>query len=348
MKRKWTLVLAVVVALTLGLTGCAKKGSLNGAETIATLDDTQIPLGEVNLLLRYQEAQMETYYSGMFGSNIYRQDLTGNGTIYGETAKEGLLTEMEQMYILEAEAANYDAALPDEEKNAIADAAAQFVADNDAKTLQAIAADQATVEHVLTLMTIQQKMKDALTSDVDAEVSDEDAAQKKISYVFVSTAGTERDEEGNTVDLTDEEKAEKKAVLQAVLDSAKKSGDLDAAAEEQELTASTTTFGADSQTPAEEVRRAADKLREGEFSEIIEAENAYYVIQLVSSLDREATDNKKETIVQQRRDDLFAEKYAELQKDHTFESKADVLAKLTFDRTYTLKAEESTEGTQAE
>ena len=76
------------------------------------------------------------------------------------------------------------------------------------------------MEHVLTLMTIQEKMYAPLTEDVDTEVSDEEAAQKRIVYVYMSTAGTETDEDGNTVDLTDEEKAAKKQELQDILDAA--------------------------------------------------------------------------------------------------------------------------------
>lgn len=59
--------------------------------------------------------------------------------------------------------------------------------------------------------------------------SDEEAAQKRIVYVYMSTAGTETDDDGNTIDLTDEEKAAKKQELQDILDAAKESGDLKAA-----------------------------------------------------------------------------------------------------------------------
>ena len=64
---------------------------------------------------------------------------------------------------------------------------------------------------------------------MDTEVSDEEAAQKRIAYVFLSTAGTEQDGDGNTIDLTDEEKAAKKQELQDILDAAKEGGDLKAA-----------------------------------------------------------------------------------------------------------------------
>lgn len=64
------------------------------------------------------------------------------------------------------------------------------------------------------LQTIQSKMYDPMTAGVDTEVSDEEANQTSITLVKVSTVGTQKDEDGNTIDLTDEEKAQKKEQAQ--------------------------------------------------------------------------------------------------------------------------------------
>ena len=63
--------------------------------------------------------------------------------------------------------------------------------------------------------------------------------------------GTETDEDGNTIELTDEEKAAKKERLQSILEAASESKDLKAALdaanegadEKEKLTASEATFG---------------------------------------------------------------------------------------------------------
>ena len=54
MKKKLSVLVAAVLALSLCLTACAPK--LDGTETIAVMDETNIPLAEVNLMLRYQQA----------------------------------------------------------------------------------------------------------------------------------------------------------------------------------------------------------------------------------------------------------------------------------------------------
>lgn len=348
MKRNLA-VFASALMLAAAVSGCGKSVTLDGTETAATLDDTtNMTLGEFNLMLRYQEAQMETYYAAMLGtSNVYAQDLSGTGTIYGETAKETLLADFEELYVLEAEAPNYGVELTDEEKTAITEAAAQFAEDNSEEVRNVLGADQATVERVLTLLTIQDKMYDALTADVDTEVSDEEAAQKRIAYVYMSAAGTETDEDGNVIDLTDEEKEAIKAELQAILDSAAESGDLSAAVEEanesreedDQLTVSEITYGADSTVPVEEVRAAADELEDGEVSSIVEMETGYYGIQMISTFDEEATQEEKDSIVQERRDALYEEQCTALTENHTFTVVDSALDKLTFERPYTLTTE---------
>ncbi len=347
MRRKGIAVLVSALALAVSLTGCGKQEVLDGTETAATLDDTtNMTLGEFNLMLRYQEAQMETYYGAMFGtSNIYAQDMSGTGEIYGETAKDSLVTQFEEMYVLEAEAPNYGVELTDEEKAAITEAAEQFISDNTEKTLNALGADQTSVERLLTLATIQEKMYDALTADVDTEVSDEEAAQKRIAYVYLSTAGTETDEEGNIIDLTDEEKEAVKAELQAVLDSVSDSVDLSAAVdaanenreEDDQLTVSEVTYGADSVSPAEEVRAAADALQDGETAPVVETESGYYGVQMISTFDEEATETEKENIVLDRRNAMYEEKYSALKEQHTFTTVESALDKLVFERAYTLE-----------
>ena len=322
MRRKGIAVLVSALMLAVSLTGCGKQEVLDGTETAATLDDTtSMTLGEFNLMLRYQEAQMEAYYAAMFGtSNIYGQDLSGTGTIYGETAKESLLEQFKELYVLEAEAANYTE-----------------------KTLNALGADQTSVERLLTLAAVQDKMYDALTADVDTEVSDEEALQKRIAYVFVSTEGMETDEDGNTIELTDEEKEEIKARLQAVLDSAQESGDLaaaieeanEAAGEEDQMSSATEiTYGADTTTVADVVKEAADQLTDGEIAPIVETDSGYYGVQMLSTYDEEATEAEKEAIVLERRDTLYQEQCDALEEQHTFTAVDSALDKLTFDRVY--------------
>ena len=337
MKKKAILMLSMVLTAAFVLAGCSGN-KLDGTETVATLDDTtNMQLGELSLMLRYEQAQMETYYGSMFGSGVFQQDM-GDGTIYGEMARDSLLESFEEMYILEAEAANYGIELTEEEKTAIAEAADKFMEDNTSQAKKAMGVSRENVERVLSLMTIQTKMEDTLTADVDTEVTDEEAAQKRISYIYASNQTTAED--GSSAEMNDAEKAEVQKKLQEILDAVKAGGDFAEEAEARELTASEATYGAESTSPVEEVRTAADELADGECSTIIETDSGYYIVQMVSTFDREATDSRKEAIVQERKNALYDEKYAELAEAHSFTVNDETAAKLTFERTYTLKTEE--------
>lgn len=345
MKKKMVGILLLTAALCFGAVGC-KKEVVDPQAVAATIDGQDISLGEANFLLRYQQAQMQTYYGSLLGAqgqNMFEVDMTGTGSTYGDTMKEGVMESLQQMYLLEAHAFEYGVSITEEEQQAIEEAAQKFVDSNDEKTLEAMSASKDVVARVLTLFTYNAKMQDAMVADVDTVVSDEEAAQKTIDYVFISTAGTETDEDGNTIDLTDEEKAEKKALADKVLAAA--GSDLRAAGEAEELTVTKYSYGADDTVLQEDLKAAVDTLADGALTPVIETENGYYIGQMLSTFDEEATQTKKDSIVAERKSALFTEKYEAMKEASEFTVAEDVWNALNFDQTITIKtvAEEQTD-----
>lgn len=345
-------VLTAAMAAT-GLTACGDSTVVDGTQTALVINDEEINLGKANFMLRYQQATMASYYetmSSMLGQeyslsfDALSDESDEDSPTVGENLKEDALTSIEQAFLMRQHASEYDVALTDEEVQGAKDAAAAFVEDNDAETLTKLGVTQEDIEDVMQVYAIQSKMYDPMIADVDTEVSDEEAQQSSISYVQVSTEGTETDENGETVELTDEEKAEKKEIAQTFLDRLNASEDPatadfsdlrteindelnaqrraeEAAADTAEdgtdaaedstdeiyLTASETTFGADDEDLDKALKEAAQTLSDGQvYAEVIEGENAYYVVRMNSVLDREATDSQKETIVQERQAEAYS------------------------------------------
>lgn len=345
-------VLTAAMAAT-GLTACGDSTVVDGTQTALVINDEEINLGKANFMLRYQQATMASYYetmSSMLGQeyslsfDALSDESDEDSPTVGENLKEDALTSIEQAFLMRQHASEYDVALTDEEVQGAKDAAAAFVEDNDAETLTKLGVTQEDIEDVMQVYAIQSKMYDPMIADVDTEVSDEEAQQSSISYVQVSTEGTQTDENGETVELTDEEKAEKKEIAQTFLDRLNASEDPatadfsdlrteindelnaqrraeEAAADTAEdgtdaaedstdeiyLTASETTFGADDEDLDEALKEAAQTLSDGQvYAEVIEGENAYYVVRMNSVLDREATDSQKETIVQERQAEAYS------------------------------------------
>ena len=219
-------VLTAAMAAT-GLTACGDSTVVDGTQTALVINDEEINLGKANFMLRYQQATMASYYetmSSMLGQeyslsfDALSDESDEDSPTVGENLKEDALTSIEQAFLMRQHASEYDVALTDEEVQGAKDAAAVFVEDNDAETLTKLGVTQEDIEDVMQVYAIQSKMYDPMIADVDTEVSDEEAQQSSISYVQVSTEGTQTDENGETVELTDEEKAEKKEIAQTFLD----------------------------------------------------------------------------------------------------------------------------------
>lgn len=312
----------LAAALAAGtLSGCSK--TIDGTKTVATVGDEKVTLGLASYMVRDQQAQTVSYYNmlmsqyGVSGSASNVWDQKGDdGKTVGESSKDGVMKTINQLYVLKAHAADYDVTITEDEEKAIKEAAAEFIKDNDEKILKKLAVSEADIVTYLELVTIRSKMHDPMTADVDTEVSANEKDQTRVTIVKVSTEGTEKDDDGKTIDLTDEEKAQKKDLAQQVLDKVKASddvanADMDALAKEVDDSLSATapaftTAGSTDDTLDEAVQDAALELKDGEVADsVIEGDDGYYVVRLDKMLDEDATENKEKTVISERKSDLF-------------------------------------------
>ena len=307
-----------MLAITLGaasLTGCGQGKVIDGTAEAIVVNDESVNLGVANFMIRYQQAMMVSYYT-MFGQDTSRiWDTQAEEGTYGESFKKDMLESIQKLYLLKEHAKDYDV-VQSEDEIAKADAAAdEFIAANDESVLKSLGVTKEDISTVLQLYTYQNKMYDPMVADTDTEVSDDEAAQTSITYVRVSTQGTETDADGNTVDLTDEEKAAKKDQAQQVLDQILASedaaeADVNAIAQgiDENLSASARSYGSDDTTLDEVLKTAAADLKDGEVNpEVLEGSDGYYVLRLDKTFDEEKTEQKKQEIVNQRKQERYNE-----------------------------------------
>lgn len=475
-------------AVVFGLSACLMLGSLSGCSkkeaefdpeaTAVTVNGDEISAGLVKFATHYTQARTEDLYKNYMGvSDPMSQDLYGNGSTMGDMIKSQTVTTLENMVLAEQKMEEYGVELTDDEKSTISETAKKFLDDNGEEVLDKMGATQETVERYLTLRLIQNKMEPAMSADVDTEVSDDEAAQRKVQYAMfraeteaesesetetgseaesetgseaatevieettlVETEGatevsaaaenstdaadakaeaaTEKAAEAETAALTGETdtktqsaaQTETESASEAVTDAAAEadgteasteavteaastkaeteavSGDAQetetetetetedpamveakakALAKAEELIAkvkagedfetaanevdpdaacSTMTFGSDSTSVVEGLITATEGLDDGTLVETpIETDSGYYVAQVVSKLDRDATDQKKEEIVDQRKSDRISELYTQWKDDGEISENEDVLAQITFDFSLSQETEASTE-----
>lgn len=305
MKHMKTKLLVLMLTLTLGvlsLTGC---GKLDNTKVLAEVGDDKITIGVANFYTRMEQAQYETYYSSFMGEDMWNTEME-EGKTYEESIKDSMLEILENLYLMKAHMEEYGVELTEEEQQKIAKTVSTFLENNSLDNKEVISAEEEYVTEVLELLTIQKKMDEAMKSGVDEEVSDEDAAQK--SMQFIAFNYVKQKEDGTSEGMTDEEKAQQLSDAQTFVEPLKEAEnpDLEAAAKEAGYEVQTMTFDAKSQNLPEDVMKAANAMeQEGQLSDVIETDTGCYVLKLVSLLDREATDAKKEQIVNERKQEQY-------------------------------------------
>ncbi len=355
--KKFMAVLAAAAMLSaVPVTGCGS--TIDPSKSAATLDGKEIQMGVANFMAQFQAAQTDFYFLSYYGEDMWNSD-SGDGSTMTDSVKESVMDTLEEYYLMDAHAADYGVELTEEEKTAITQAASQFLADNTKQACEKMGATQETVEEMLRLYKIQAKMEEAIHKEIDTNVTDEECAQKTFSYVrFDKTSKPETDSDTQTDDgaeaqadtQTDDAETEidNKPAAEAFLASA--ADDFEAAAKEGEYSVLKCSYGAgdlkeeDNTTSMNvEVLKAADKLKDGEMAkDLIEAENSYYIIRMDSTDDKEAAETKKESILNERKSEKYAEVLEAYKKDADWKINESEWKKVNFDELYTQKAEQTT------
>lgn len=312
-KRTAAVALATVLAMGM-LTGCGEK-KLDSSAVAATVNGQEIQLGLVSLLARQQQAQTEAMYQSFMGGQAGSiwDDEAEEGKTYGEQAVEGAAEQIELMYLLKEKAPEYQVEVTEEDQEAIAQAAADFMKANSEEVVEELAVTEEQVKTYLELRTYQDRMYKAIIAEADTNVDEKEAQQSAFTYVLVSTGE----------DMEEEEQDKKKEQAQEILDKVKAdpSADMDEIAKEIDETYSDTTGtfstnlaeeGEDEDVTAstypEEVLTALRTLEDGQvYEELVETDNGFYVLRMDQVFDEDATESKKESIIAERKTELYEE-----------------------------------------
>ncbi|MFI3170754.1 MAG: peptidyl-prolyl cis-trans isomerase [Eubacteriales bacterium] len=297
-KRIAGFILSVVMGAT-ALVGCGT--SIDDTAVALTVGEEDVTLGVINFYARYQAAVTETYYSSFMGDDMWALDM-GDGTTYQDSVKDGIVTTFEELVVIRQHAEALGVSLTEEELAAIDAVAEEFYNENEEEIRDKVSGTKENIAEVLELFAYDVKCKPVMVQDVDTEVSDEEAAQKKMTYVFFSFTTT--DDEGESVTMTDEEKETLKASIEAMIEAAAES-DLYTVTEAEGYSPYERTFDIETTSPNTDLIAEVDALAVGECTSIIETDSGYYVAQLTSEFDEEATETEKETIITERETELY-------------------------------------------
>ncbi len=324
MKKK-ALIFAMIFCLSAGtLFGCS---SSNGSDTALTVGDETASADLANFYARYNQAQYETYFGAYLGDDMWNSEAE-EGVTYEESVKDSVIESLENMLLCDIHKDEYDVSLSEDDEELIEKYAKEFDDSNPLEAKELVSGDDETVKRAMTLMSVYDKMLTAIEAGADTKVSDDEAAQKRMRYVFFETTTT--DDEGNTVEMSDKEKEEVKEQAQKFDDRVKKGIDFKGAAEAMGLESATATFDSEGEDPDAAVVEVADQLKKNEVTDVIMTEDGYYVAKVTSMKDKDATKEKKEEIIEERKEELFENTVNEWREATTIEVNESVWNKISF------------------
>lgn len=307
MRKRLLMIAAAMMVAATSLTGCSLI-SVDPNEVVVKVNDSELTADAANFYARYTQAQYETYFGAYMEGDMWNTEAE-EGKTYEESVKASIQDELKQMLVLEQHMKDYNVSLSDAEKEVIQKTAKEFDEDNSLENKEKIMSDKEAVERMLTLMAEEQKMRTAIQEDADKNVSDEEAAQKKMDYVLFSYQKEEEDsDDEEAAEMTDDEKAAVKEQAESFAKSAKEdSQKFLEIAEEQGVEVKNATFDAETEVPDADLIKAADALEKNEVTDVVETDDGCYVAKVTSLLDKDATESKKKEIITERENELFTE-----------------------------------------
>lgn len=313
----------MVMALAVGMmTGCSTSKDLktqNGDKVLFTYDNTEATLKEAWIYAKMEAEQYNSYYGMMYGSDFWLSpmgmDAEGKTITFESYVKQQIVNKMKMIMVLNNKAEGMGISLTDEEKASCEELAKKFAeTEQGAAILKECGAGESDMAEIYEKNKIASKVQQKAVEDVDTEVSDDEARVTTISRIVYKT--TTVDDDGNTKDMTAEEKAE--VLKKAENDLKKIQGGTAFAkvAEAAEFTNTTESFGAGQSEEGKEFEEKIAGMKDGDLmDQVMECANGYVIAQLTAYTDEAATKTSKENIVAQRQQDAFAETYKEWIKD---------------------------------
>lgn len=223
-------------------------------------------------------------YGASYGVDLWQQD--SNEESLETYIKEKALTQMARIKCMNGLAKEKDISLSGEEKKKAAKAAEIYYKSLSKEERKYLDVKQSDIEDMYQEYLLAAKVYQSLTDKVDTEISDDEARVMEVMQIFVS----------------DEKKAEEiKARLQNGEDFAALAGSYNEKGSIQ------TSFGRED--VPKEVAEEAFELDNDQITDAIKTDEGYYFIKCMNKYNRKLTDENKETLLGERKQEAFNKEY---------------------------------------
>ncbi|WP_051656598.1 peptidylprolyl isomerase [Butyrivibrio sp. AE3004] len=150
------------------------------------------------------------------------------------------------------------------------------------------------------------KLYDYIIRDINPEISDDEARTITVEQIVLNT--WKLDSMGQKIAFEDSERSAVKNTAEQILRQVREGTDFSVLMEEyNQAEEGTVTIGKGDVSA--EIETAAFNLDNGEVSSIIETDDAYVILKCISTFNREETEANKVRIVEEKKQEVFGEKY---------------------------------------
>lgn len=314
-KKVMAILLSTAIAASTFI-GCGadKAKDYKDADTVMFIDkDNKIDYATACTYTRMMQAETYSYMQSMlqrFNSSAVDVDMWSQSLedtdedskkykTYGEQFKGNTLDSLKSLLLDKLYGSKeYEVTFTDDDKKECESVADEFIEKMSKDDLKAMHASKKTMMNVLELMTYETRVKNAIESDVDTKVSDDEAGQSTFSYVEIKKK--------------DAKKKEKK--IKSLIKKVEAGTDISAAASDAGFTAQSVTFTtADPEYDeyGKEMLKKVSKMKDGECDSYKDAKGNTIILYMQSVNDQSATETKKDDIISDRKDKAYEYKLDE-------------------------------------
>lgn len=184
-------------------------------------------------------------------------------------------------------------------------------------------------------MLVERFKKDQIvTLNIDEEaikagIDFEDYKQYDIEYLFISK--TKTDDDGNSVDLTEEEKIAAKDRLTGLIDQAKTTDDWSTLVPEEdtELVYQKNYFTKNDSKFDDEFKAVMTAMNNGDISDVYETENGWYLVKMVNNNSSESYDREVESQISSAEQEGFQQIYQDIAANYDYKVNNGALKSIT-------------------
>ena len=353
--------LALILTMALAATSLTACGSSTGSG-VAKYGSEEIPLGEPEFLMRYEQWMSEAYYWDIYTylgyDNMWEAtDSTGTST-YGDTVHDTAMQEVLQTRVLMDHASEYGIdGLTEEQQAKVEETVDEFL-EAYPLFLNHVSSDRDEIVSYMEKNAIANLVIEAVKEAANVEVTDEECQKYGVEYVKVSIheeeEETDEDTEEAETEAAEEEEEDQPVDMQLVTQIMKEAADgadlSDIAAEYDDASYTSTSYLVIGETSTDAAYTVSQNLEVGEVSYIEVNEDGWYIVRKLNDLDEDATETERESLIDEKETEAFNSVYTEWSADaQTFTVDETKWAEVTItDKIFEEETEEAEETEVAE